>query len=431
MGHADSPATCIKYIDIMLNKYGLIPDHITFGSLIKGCRYQCNYDLATKYWNMMEEYNVVPNIIHFTEYISVCSAANQRDKAIEVFQRCVDADLPLDLPLLSTYINIFSRCGDVDGLENALKLLNEHRFPVDKYIATDVMRCYHIARQPTHLINYYLEYAKNGGELDAKVMHLKCTALVSLLKDDIENKYSLEAKEKLYLELEDTVHRKLKMHGITITPTLAFSHLSGAVCFYRYHDPMKAVEVLRTLVDNQLIRYKERKNMIDLHHFPKIEAQFILRYIIGFELKDLLSESDALYLIVGYGKHAVKREQLKQFVIQDLLRYDPPIAATSDPTNAGRLVIEKCELSPYLNNEMNYAKQRLTNPSNDWYWDDPRRAKKRITSIRCKTKFGCKRFGCKRLTTVNNFPLDIFMKIIDFCKKNDSAYNACAAVNKH
>ena len=267
-------------------------------------------------------------------------------------------------------------------MEDALELYESYGMEIDELIVSSIMRCYRVAREDIKALECLEKHVSNGGALDKFLLHQKCVSLSAIIINDIENVYDFKLKKELYDDIVDTVHRQLELHGVAKTPTMIMTQLNAAIALYKRVDPMDAVLVFQDLaIQQQLIDLKYRdwnkgENMmaVDLHSFDRNCAQFILRYVIGYELNYWLENADKLLLVVGYGKHshAQKGGKLKQFVIRDLLNYDPPIRA-KETRNGGCLRIDKRELLRYLNNDMNHAKHRLTYPSDDWYLEDPRR----------------------------------------------------------
>ena len=386
MAHSDSPERIIEYFDLMIHKYHLQPDIVTFTTLIKSCRKQAKhrYELAFKFWNSMSEFNVSPNLLIYNEMICVCSRAKQFDAAIALFdeflqnnQHAITAD---HRTIFCSYLSVFSRNGNINGIKKAIKLFKQYGFEyqMDPIIITDIMRCYNIAsaRRPVKALKVYSKFIDNGGVPDLFMMHLKCKAICNILKDDIvENEYSFEQKHAFYKEIEDTIYRQLQSYNIKMTQILVGTQLSAAIFLYRQTEPMKAVEIVKDLSAKKLISFKfydeeTKQIMIDLHSFDPMETQFILLYVIAFEVHQLLVKRDSLVIIVGVGKHSHEDTsgQMKQFVVEQLQKYEPAIKCRDHPTNAGRIVIEKKNLLPYLNDKcMNYAKRKLTNATSDWY----------------------------------------------------------------
>ena len=55
--------------------------------------------------------------------------------------------------------------------------------------------------------------------------------------------------------------------------------------------------------------------------------------------------------------------------MSELASWNPPIRSHVWAENKGTIYIEKEDLLPYVQDN-NYAKLRLTEPSNDWYYED-------------------------------------------------------------
>eukprot|EP01084_Bolivina_argentea_P167463 290628_1 len=167
---------------------------------------------------------------------------------------------------------------------------------------------------------------------------------------------------QIYYQL--TKHIKFEYIKYGFEPSVNIRCLPLTACIVLYHniDPNKiitAFEENRNMYDV----YKVNKNLneIEFQCFDHIQMQFLLRYVIGYKLKEL-DINNGLNIIVGY---------LKDFVRYELLEFNPPIKCKYDQVNDSMLIISKDELLPYLNDEnINYAKNKLINASDDWYLYD-------------------------------------------------------------
>eukprot|EP00483_Globobulimina_turgida_P006094 UN06104 len=138
---------------------------------------------------------------------------------------------------------------------------------------------------------------------------------------------------------------------------------------------MKIIHIFESFVEQKMIGYMNKNHssnewVIDLHCFVPLQAQFILRYILGFKINDL---SDKVSIITGVGKHASSKEQsgkLQQFVINELMSYKPPINCTIDAANYGVLLLNITDLEYYRNNKMNYIRKKIMYASKDWALGD-------------------------------------------------------------
>ena len=92
---------------------------------------------------------------------------------------------------------------------------------------------------------------------------------------------------------------------------------------------------------------------VDLHGFHLSTAQFVLRYVFGLRLNDLLEMMDDdndLVIIVGKGKHSGQQKGgvLKEFIVNELKSFDPPIECDKQSKDSGTILIEKAKLKPFL-----------------------------------------------------------------------------------
>eukprot|EP01083_Nonionella_stella_P029406 80954_1 len=387
MARSDAPEIAVEYFNLMIQKYDLVPTVITLASLTKSFRTQAKYREAEWHWNLMLcQHNVIPNELAYAEMFSVYAKAHQKKKANWLFheylQKVKRNELSANLALFGAYLNVLSRCGDPKGMKQVVAMIKENGFELNNVIIGDVMRGYLAARQYKKCIATLKIWTDNGHIPTQAMMMLKCASLEHMIASDDA---SFCDKEKLYLETEDIIHNQLRQYGIERNQYIAGTKLSAAVFLYRATNPIKLVQIFESMLQQQLVGYewydaRNHKTLIDLHVFQPWNAQFILRYLFAFKLKEIADPSDeALCIICGKGKHtqgdANNQGGLLQFIQKELCSWNPPIRSTQHATNKGRLVIERSELAPYLEGEMNCAKEKLMNVSNDWYYGDPRKYK--------------------------------------------------------
>eukprot|EP01083_Nonionella_stella_P280699 954892_1 len=390
MAHSDSPQLSIQYFDVMIHKYALLPTVPIFGTMLKSFRRQGKFKEAETFWNLMcDKYKLEPNEVAYTEMISVCAKCHEIEKGQKIFheylQKAQQQLLPQNLPTYSAYLNMFSRCGDVAGMTHAGTLIHQAGLKPDEVVVADIMRGLYVVRDFDGCLDMFDNWISHGNRPTIIMMQLKCIALKH--KMEISNT-TFEDRYVMYMQIKDIIYNQLGKYGLKIDPLIALSELDGAIFLYRFRDPSKIIDVFKDLISKRWISYgvfdkQLQTDIMDLHLFQPWQAQFILRYLIGFECKQLLESlvDDKLWIVVGVGRHAggsakSKKGKLKEFVKKELKSWDPPINCCESNSNRGRLYVTKKDLVPYLNGN-NFAKQKLTVPSKDWY-GDPRVSEKNL-----------------------------------------------------
>eukprot|EP01084_Bolivina_argentea_P237602 399288_1 len=381
MAHTDRPELCVKYFHLMIDKYSIYPDHILLAAFIKSFRMQANYHQAEKYWKLCtEQYNVNPSQMGYTEIISVYSRAHQHEKAADKFteylEKVNNGKLLCNRATFNAYLNVLSRCGDIDAMENFIPTMKQYGLDIDHIATADIMRGYYAARNYQKCIHTLENWLNQGKRPNMAMMHLKCVALSYMIRE-----YNLERKRILYEELQDTIYCQMQAHGLNANPHIFTTLLQAAIFMYYDNDPIRIVETFEGLVNKGQLGYVNYSNVtkttsIDLHTYNFWNAQFILRYLIGYKLDTLLTKNcDRLHVIVGKGKHregkANKQGRLRDFITKELSTWKPPINCSPHDADNGLLAIDITQLMPYLQSN-NYAKEKLTVASNDWFYCDPR-----------------------------------------------------------
>eukprot|EP01083_Nonionella_stella_P040874 110837_1 len=367
MALSDSPITCIQYLEIMIKQYAIKPDVITFASVIKSLRRQNKWKEAAKCWTLMtDKYDLKPHNILYCEMISVYSRAGQMDDANKILneytERVHNNEMELDVVIFNAYLNGFSRVGDMKGIQSVLTLLDEYGLECTENTITDVMRGCVKAKQYMQCMTVLKQWMDVKGKTpNPNMMKLKCLCFVQMIR---EHKGSFDEKYKLYLRLRDTIHNELMLYGMEVNADIARTELSGAIFLYAA-DATEVVDVFETLLKKGYIGYQNYQRngpmCIDLHLFTLSEAQFIVRYLFGFKLNQIMDETRdcTLGIIVGKGKHShgqsTNNANLRTFIMDELLSWNPPIRCQIDSQNKGKLVVPKVELIPYLTKSMKFT----------------------------------------------------------------------------
>eukprot|EP01084_Bolivina_argentea_P144946 254202_1 len=368
MALSDSPELCVKYFSIMIKQYEIKPDVITFSSLIKALRQQTKYKEAEKCWKLMiEKYKLKPHNILYCEMISTYSKAAKLDMSAKIFneyiERVENKELELDAVLFNAYLNGFSRNGCMEGIQNIMNLFQKYELELTERSIADVMRGCINAKDYKQCLKIIQQWIDSGNMPNISMMSLKCVALAQMIGDK-NNDLNFDEKCKLYTRLKNVMYSELKFYGMNITDRIAKIQLDAAIYLYE-NDPMEIVNVFEWLLGKQLIGYqmycKIRGTLcIDLHLYSIKQAQFIIRYLFGFKLNEIVTMDDnELVIIVGVGKHSPGHGDsngvLRQCIMEELLSWNPPVHCDFCRQNKGALVICKTDLMHYLQEKREFS----------------------------------------------------------------------------
>eukprot|EP01083_Nonionella_stella_P291606 992149_1 len=295
MAHADRPELTIKYFDLMVNTYSIQPDIVCFSSILKSFRWQGKLKQAEQFWHLMHhKYHLEPDELLYTEMISICGKCHEIEKGTQLFNEYMGkalqrAEKP-NKPFYGAYLNMFSRIGDIEGMIHANNLIHEAGFVTDIITIADIMRGYLIAKDEDGCLDVFQEWMSYEFKPSLPMMHLKCVALTHKIA---KSKASFKDRHAMFMELRDTIHKQLKYYGLNIDSLMLKTELEGAIVLYRFDDPEKIIDVFRNIFQTGLIDYKaydihSGRYIIDFHVFHPTQVQFIIRYLIGFELEKLL-----------------------------------------------------------------------------------------------------------------------------------------------
>lgn len=377
MARSDSPGQCVKYFKIMVDDLKIPPRIYDINVLLKSFRRQGRTKDAEWAWrSMRSRYKLDPTHYTFSEMISVYAFAHEKKKASKLFHEYLNLvdkqQVLLDQATFGSFFNVFSRSGDIEGMEMVSDLMKKHDLTSDIVCESDKMRGYYVDRQHQKSLDVCTEWTEKGNTPSMAMMQLKCCALSGLMRMTESN----DEKQNIYWRIWKTIYEELPSYGLYMDYKIVETQLDGLIFLCAHQDPRIIVSEFEEMVQKGHIGYQSfddetQQTVVDLHCFQPWTAQFVIRYVIGIKLRDTLSSDGRLRVIVGTGKHREgkgrNKAKLRDFIVKELSSWDPPVAAHSPQTNRGKLVIEKKDLEPYLQSERNYARQKLTEPSSDWY----------------------------------------------------------------
>ena len=162
----------------------------------------------------------------------------------------------------------------------------------------------------------------------------------------------------LYAEIEHVLGNVFPECGFTVSSVEIKPLFEACIGVYGQENVMEMVRVFEQLVERKLMGFTKWDALygdyaIDLHGFHPSTAQFVLRYVFGLKLQELLEMMDddnALVIIVGKGKHSGEQKGgvLKEFIKNELKSFDPPIECDKQSQDSGTILIEKAKLQPFL-----------------------------------------------------------------------------------
>lgn len=386
---------CSKYLNLMINEYGITPNLSIFSAVIRSCKQRAVFDEAQRFWDLMvNEYGIEPDERAYHELMSVHLRSGKKHSVTALFNEYLSRlkrnELSLSPPLFVLHLRNHCQFGDIQGMQSAVDLMTSFGIDIANTptISLYLVKGYFAAKRYEECLSTLDEMVRSGLTVKLSHLTLRGAVLLNMMRDRVRD---IEAKRDLHQEINRIFYVELKERGLRMSPFAWRLLLSAAiVCFHNF-NPMKMVQVFEGLVGDQRIRFRKRcaltgKMAVDLHGFDKTTAQFVLRYLMAFELSDSRKYAEWMdhhgvldgYLVIlcGKGLHSMGRPNhrghLREFVMEELLRFDPPIRSEIDPDNTGQIKVHRSELIEYMkcDGEINYAMHRLAVPSEDWYITD-------------------------------------------------------------
>lgn len=359
----DAPLLCSRYFKAMTTKYNIQPNIHTFDALINGCLKQKRYRTAAKYWYLMKEkYKINPTDSIYAKMINIYSKSHKINRAQKIFSEYLkniqSNESNASFVVFNAYLNSFCSIGDIKGMKMAFKLMQEYKIKINAEIIGNIMNGYLIGCYPQKSLRTFNQFTAKNNEIEQYkksemkyLLNIKCKALHKM----IENECDKNEQFKLYSDLKYIIFYQFDEYKLSVRSIRCL--LESAICLFDKKNPIKIVQIFESLVNENRIKYlKYYQDLdifaIDLHDFGPVSAKFVLSYCIQYKLKELIKDKDTLIIIVGKGLHTQGKKNkhcmMREFVINELLTYTPPINCKQDTNNKGRLFIQKNELLPYL-----------------------------------------------------------------------------------
>ena len=392
MAISDFPEFCLKYLKIMVDQFKIQPSVITFAVILKSFRIQQKYKEAEALWDLMEnKYNIKPNEFVFAETLSIYARSHQVESANNLFSKYLkfiadkDENVRLSPLVFGSYLNVFSRNGDIKGMKMVKKLIKKYGIEWNQLFVADLMRGYLTAKKPEKCLKTFQKFVMKEENIPSiKMMAMKGHALIQILKQMKSKRKSFDAKYQIYQIIRE-IPTECTNYGLKMNQNIAANELLACIYLYHDNDPREIVRFFERLLRKNLIGYrachKEWNNdymLINFRMFLPLQVQFILRYLFAYKIDQVLNsvtgDSDHVVIVVGTGKgNAYKQDDgsassLSSFVQHELSSWDPPIKSSISEKNPGLLLINKQELIQYFDHKhhINFARQKLINPSKDW-----------------------------------------------------------------
>jgi len=137
VSHGDKPSEkAIGLLRVMKEKFGVVPDIVTYTSVINACGASGDWQQALRLLEELEENGLSANNITYSSVIRACGRAGRWDKALTTFHRMREQELQPDLV---TYNNVLNACAQAAKVDQALELLGQMDNHVNGRIRPDVV----------------------------------------------------------------------------------------------------------------------------------------------------------------------------------------------------------------------------------------------------------------------------------------------------
>ena len=353
---------CKEYYGKM-EEYGLIPDSITFSTLVKGCVYHgkrmSGYAEYLFYDEMIGKYNLKPSIAIYTLMLKIYGKTGDIEKAQHLFNEYYLKlnDNVCDIAVWNALISCYANAGMIKEIKDTIKKMSTIGIVFDsnnsKYLCTMIMKTYLHLNNPNGIFNVYNKMITKDVKPDKLIIYHKYKGYYLLLQKDLKY-YHLN---KILTEMDS----ELTQYNIKSDHLIHSLKLESIILYYSTKDPLKIIQYYEDNSHNFPIF--RTPNIMDFHEYSKILTQFILRYIFGFKIKDILSNDD-LKIICGKNKN--NENSLKQFILNEINSWNYNIIIENDPTNSGCIIIPKQNIIHFNGKTNDIIINFFENISNNW-----------------------------------------------------------------
>ncbi|ETO05843.1 pentatricopeptide repeat-containing protein [Reticulomyxa filosa] len=122
-----------------INHQLLVPNIITFNTMIKGCTKRGDFKQALYYLHLMiDKYNINPNLITCNSLLSVCANAHDIQSAELIWNKMIhDFNIDIDIISINSMLNVYAKCGETNKM---MEILNYSQRP-EKFISINEITC--------------------------------------------------------------------------------------------------------------------------------------------------------------------------------------------------------------------------------------------------------------------------------------------------
>jgi len=160
---------CREILDVMTNKYGLCPDHITFSTIVKGYSIAGEPDKAMEVLETMRESGLPPDAIIFNTILDGCVQHGLLQRCDEIYAMMQERNLPPSNFTLTTLIKRYGREGNLDkAFELVDTIPARYNFKVNVHVMTCLISASVVNRKIEKALDVFERMKQSGPAPDSK-----------------------------------------------------------------------------------------------------------------------------------------------------------------------------------------------------------------------------------------------------------------------
>eukprot|EP01084_Bolivina_argentea_P098986 177937_1 len=341
--------------DVFINKmreYNIKMTVITFNALLNGCKKIVYLNRAERLWaDFFSEFDEKPNMISYIIMMDIYAINGQSDKTKAMFDDMISNKITPDVVCYNILIKAYIKAGHIDcalqikyQAENAgIQLIMQSYVPIIAYYLKD--NAHHDPYKALNLIMKVesLELNETGWDI---VYNLKMSVYLVLLKS--------ETDKVKYFSLINWMLSQRSCKGLSkYTKRNAHILLDSFLYFYgNDFDNDELLQLFKDLCKENFIGYVTwnfvyKKWEINLHGFSYELIDFVMYYVMKYDMKKWLNENNGDVIVVCGKRKSIDNDRkyakgIMQHVMELCKKWE--IKCKINPINAGQILLSKTDI---------------------------------------------------------------------------------------
>ena len=370
MGKCGELKKCIALLDKMFKEYNVKPTLVLF-TVILECY---SFDNCVKYrkdieWivdMMVNKYDIKLDAIVCTILFKIYAKIKDIDRAKYIWDNYFITSQNNSNPRTwGAYLNVYAKVGMIDDVLRVFGEMKSRNVQMTHVTYGIIMDSYLKVNQPLKALEYYDELITSNITPKLNILGSRYIAYLKIYYNQkLGNHRTEHNNEYYYHKIMKQYMDDLKKYELKPDFKVYMIQFNCVILHYFDQNPMEMVRYFE--MNKKYLQYLVSPQMIDLHHFPIVCAQFVIRYILAYELQTVCSNKKFEIICGKTVRNKSNHFQLINFVINELQSFD--IECNIQPKNNGRIDVfirDDTQRQIIKNKAIKY----FTDTSHDWHFD--------------------------------------------------------------